>query len=129
MGCCMANLAYFEVAADDIKRATKFYSSVLGWKIEPTKTPGMTMEYYDITTGEPQEGTLSMGGMYKRQDPATRIITYAMVDDVQATVKKAEKHGGKVQVPPMEIPNVGWVGVITDTEGNSIGIWKPGMPK
>jgi predicted enzyme related to lactoylglutathione lyase len=56
----MANIAYFEVPADNIGRAKKFYHSLLGWNIEPTKTPGAamkSMEYKDIITGEPQEKT------------------------------------------------------------------------
>jgi predicted enzyme related to lactoylglutathione lyase len=124
----MANLAYFEIPADDIRRATKFYATVLGWTIEPTKTPGMTMEYYDVTTGEPEEGTLNSGGMYKRMEPDTKIITYAMVDNVDAILKKVEKGGGKIHVPAMDIPNVGRIAVFIDSEGNPIGIWKPGMP-
>ncbi len=124
----MTNLAYFEVPVDDVRRATKFYQAVLGWKIEPTKTPGMTMEYYDISTGEPMEGTLGMGGMYKRVEAESGIRVYAMVEDVDATVRKVEKNGGKVIRPPTDIPNVGRIAIIIDSEGNPIGVWKPGMP-
>ncbi len=123
----MTNLAYFEVPVDDVKRATKFYKAVLGWKIEPTKTPGMTMEYYDVTTGDPMEGTLGMGGMYKRMMAESGILVYAMVDDVDAVLKKAEKNGGQVIRPPMDIPNVGRIAILSDSEGNPVGIWKPGM--
>ena len=78
----MANIAYFEVPADNVGRAKKFYYSLFGWKIEPTGTPGAamkTMEYQDIITGEAQEKTLSMGGMYKRQMPGTHFMPYVMV--------------------------------------------------
>ena len=90
----MANIAYFEIPADDVARAKKFYHSLLGWKIEPTKSmadPGMkemmaAMQYQDIALGEPKEGTVNMGGMYKRQMPGSPIVTYVLVDDIDAVL-------------------------------------------
>ena len=92
----MANIVYFEIPADDVDRAKRFYQSLLGWKIEPTKVsiPDMaTMKYQDIITGEPNEapmGSLSTGGMYKRQmnEP---IINYVMVDDIDEKIAMVEK--------------------------------------
>ena len=128
----MANIAYFEIPADNVDRAKKFYQSLLGWTIEPTKTPMdpamvASMQYHDISTGEPKEGTLSMGGMYKRQMPEAPIISYVMVEEFDKVVAKVEKLGGKIIVPKMEIKNVGLTIIIQDTEGNTIGLWKPMM--
>ena len=126
----MANIAYFEVPADNVGRAKKFYHSLFGWNIEPTKTPGAamkSMEYQDISTGEPQEKTLSMGGMYKRQMPGTPFVPYVMVEDIDKVIAKVEKLGGKMVMPKMKIESVGFTAIIQDTEGNVIGIWKPSM--
>jgi predicted enzyme related to lactoylglutathione lyase len=35
----MANIAYFEIPTENVDRARHFYHSLLGWKIEPTKSP------------------------------------------------------------------------------------------
>jgi hypothetical protein len=35
----MANIAYFEVPADDLKQAQKFYHDLLGWEFIPTDVP------------------------------------------------------------------------------------------
>jgi len=126
----MANIAYFEVPADNVGRAKNFYHSLFGWKIEPTKTAGAdmkTMEYQDIITGKPQEKTLNMGGMYKRQIPGTPFMPYVMVENVDKIIAKAEKLGGKIIMPKMEIASVGDTAIIQDTEGNTIGVWKPSM--
>jgi len=130
----MANIVYFEIPADDVDRAKRFYNSLLGWKIEPTKVsiPDMaSMQYQDIITGETKEvtpmcGTLSMGGMYKRQmnEP---IINYVMVDDIDKMIAMVEKLGGKIAVPKKEIKSVGQIVIIQDTEGNAIGLFKPMM--
>ena len=128
----MPNLAYFEIPADDVKRAKRFYTSLLGWEINPTAMPSSmpaAMEYQDVKTGEPKEGTLSMGGMYKRQMPGSPIIVYAAVEDLDRVLAKVEKLGGKVVVPKTMVEGVGPVVIIQDTEGNGIGIWQPAMKK
>ena len=43
-----ANIIWFEIPADDPKRAQKFYSALFGWKIEPF--PGVA-DYWHIDTG------------------------------------------------------------------------------
>ena len=126
----MPNIGYFEIPADNVGRAGKFYGSLLGWTIGPTSMPAAmpaSMEYQDVKTGEPKEGTLAMGGMYRRQMPGTPITVYAMVDDFDTVMGKVEKLGGKILMPKMEIEGVGLTGVIQDTEGNVIGIWEPRM--
>jgi len=47
---------------------------------------------------------------------------YIAVDDVDALVKKTEELGGKVSVPPMDVPEVGRMAVITDPTGASISL-------
>ncbi|MGB9175872.1 MAG: VOC family protein [Methanoregula sp.] len=127
----MPNIAYFEIPADNVDRAKKFYHALLGWTIEQTKSMGdpakmKAMQYQDVVTGEKQEGTLSMGGMYKRQ-MTEQIMNYVMVDDIDKVTAKVEKLGGKIIVPKMEIKGVGWTVIIQDTEGNVLGLWQPGM--
>lgn len=127
----MPNIGYFEIPTNDVDRAKHFYESVLGWKIEPTTTPMdpaavTAMQYHDITTGEAQEGTLNMGGMYKRQ-MSELIINHVIVEDIDEVLANVEKLGGKIITPKMDIPSVGLNAIIQDTEGNSIGIWKPAV--
>jgi predicted enzyme related to lactoylglutathione lyase len=121
----MANIAYFQVPADDVGRARKFYQSLLGWKIEPdTNLPDKSLQWQNITTGEPEAGTMNMGGVYKRQMPGP-IMNFVKVENVEGVLANVEKLGGKIMMPKNEIKTVGIVAVISDTEGNIIGLWKP----
>jgi hypothetical protein len=43
--------------------------------------------------------------------------TYVTVDDVDQTAKTAEKLGGKILMPPTDIPTVGRFCVIQDPQG------------
>ncbi len=70
-----------------------------------------------------------MGGMYKRMNKEEDIRVYAMVNDVDDLVKKVEKNGGKVLRLPMDIPNVGRIAILSDSEGNQLGIWRPVLPE
>lgn len=42
---------------------------------------------------------------------------YITVDDVDATARKAEELGGKVLMPPTDIPNVGRFAALMDPQG------------
>ena len=126
----MPNIGYFEIPADDVKRAKKFYSNLFGWTIGPTAMPTAMppeVEYQDVKCGEPMEGALAMGGMYRRQMPGTPITVYAMVEDFDKVVGKVEKLGGKIIMPKTMVEGVGLTAVIQDTEGNVIGLWEPMM--
>jgi hypothetical protein len=127
----MPNIAYFDIPADNVDRAKHFYTALLGWKIEPSKTSQdqeriAAMQYQDITLGKAEEGAMNMGGLYKRQMGET-IKNYVMVEDIDKVLAKVEKLGGKIVMPKEMIPGVGLVAMIQDTEGNGIGIWKPLM--
>ena len=84
------------------------------------------MHDQDIVTGKAEEGTMNMGGLYKRQ-MSKPIINFVMVDDLDKVLAKVEKLGGKTIVPKNEIKTVGLIAIIQDTEGNAIGLWKPTM--
>ncbi len=124
---------YFEIPADDLDRAKRFYHSLLGWKIEPTKAPvpDTLMRYQDIVTGDsnvgtPMGGTLSMGGMHKRRMNES-IVNYVMVDDIDEKITTVEKLGGKIAVQKRELEFLGQFVIIQDTEGNVIALFKPKM--
>jgi predicted enzyme related to lactoylglutathione lyase len=121
----MANIAYFQIPADDVGRAKKFYQSLLGWKIEPNTTLlDRSLQWQDIMTGEPEEGTMNTGGIYKRMMPGP-IMNFVRVEDFDKVLASVVKLGGTIVMPKNEIKAVGIVAVIQDTEGNILGLWKP----
>lgn len=127
----MANIAFFDIPADNVGRAKHFYSSLFGWKINLGKTTPdqekiAAMQYHAVLTGEAKEGTMNMGGLYKRQRNET-IKNYVEVEDIDAVLAKVERLGGRIMMPKEMIPGVGLVAMIQDTEGNGIGVWKPVM--
>ena len=66
------------------------------------------------------------GGLFRRkdaQDPQNAKATnYFWVESVDDYCKKIEGLGGKIKVPKMEIPGLGWWALVLDPEGNYFGI-------
>lgn len=124
----MANrVVHFEIQADDIERAKKFYKEALGWKIEKYQgeiDPGM--DYWMIMTGE--KGTPGIdGGMYARPKEKG-IYTYdctVAVPDIDVAVEAVKSAGGQITQEKMELKGVGWFASCTDTEGNKFALMQP----
>jgi predicted enzyme related to lactoylglutathione lyase len=117
-------IVHFEIPADDVEKLKKFYSELFGWKIE--KTPG-PVEYWSIQTvpvnekGEPIRPGVN-GGMMKKQNPEHKPVSYILVESVDEYVKKIESLDGKIVVPKMEVPGIGWWALASDPEGNQFAI-------
>ena len=115
---------HFEIHADNPSRAVKFYESLLGWQFTKWEGP---MEYWLIKTGS--EGTPGIdGGLVKRMGaaPAEGAAVNAYVctvdtDSVDQTIEKLTSLGGKLALPKMAVPGVGWLAYGKDSEGNILG--------
>jgi len=119
---CMANIGFFDIPADDVGRARKFYHQLLGWQIEPAKDfPFPEQQRHTIVTGKAEAGTMNGGGLYKRHGPGP-ILVFAEVTHIDAVLAKVVKLGGRVVLPKGSVEGVGSFAVITDTEGNMFGL-------
>jgi predicted enzyme related to lactoylglutathione lyase len=121
---------HFEIPAYDIERLRRFYTQLLGWKIE--KVPGGVQEwteYWNIETVPVDEkGKLVRSGingsMIKRVSPEHKPVNYIYVDSVDECCQKIEELGGKIIDPKKELPGIGWWALLSDPEGNEFGIFE-----
>ena len=112
-------ICHLEIPTTDTKRSGEFYKKLFGWKINY----GWGPDYATFSTGE---GVLSGGGLdRKNRITPGNIIIYIQVDDINAMLKKAIQLDGKKVKEKTEIPNVGWFGLFTDLDGNTIGLFTP----
>ena len=114
----MGRVIHFEIPADDVERAIRFYRQVFGWKIEKWEGP---VEYWLVTTGPEGEPGID-GGMGKRTSPSEGVVNTIDVRSVDDTVEKIEQAGGKIIRPKQAVPGVGWLAYCEDSEGNPFGI-------
>ncbi|OMF63340.1 glyoxalase [Paenibacillus sp. FSL R5-0490] len=126
----MSRLIHFEVHADDMERAKKFYGEVFGWSFQDwSEYAGMP--YYGAVTGNEEEPGIN-GALMKRQGPppgANQAINgYSCtigVEDYDAAEGRILENGGTVALPKYALPGMAWQGYYKDTEGNIFGIHQP----
>lgn len=116
----MSHIVWFEIPADNVERAKRFYGELFGWKSD--KMPG-PMEYWHFDTGGSDD--TPDGGVMKRQNPQQQgITTYFSVPSVDEFVGKVQKLGGKIHLPKTAVPQMGYFAVCQDTENNVFALWQ-----
>ncbi len=113
-------ISWFEIAADDLNRAKKFYSELFGWKIEEFPVP-FRKDYLLIRIGDKEA---IAGGLIKRKGNRQTTVSYIDVPSADKYALKVKSLGGKVLVPKTAVPGMGYFAVCEDTEDNAFGIWE-----
>jgi predicted enzyme related to lactoylglutathione lyase len=104
--------SWFELPTTDVDGAKKFYSALLGWDFT---SMGPEMGNYDVIN----LNGVGIGGIFPEEDKAQTPMwrNVISVDDVDASVEKAQQLGGKIIVPITDIPSVGRSCMIQDPQG------------
>jgi hypothetical protein len=101
--------------------ALAFYAKVVGFDHRSMDMgPGGT---YHIVSG----AGIDRGGVTSHLPPgcAPHWLPYIYVDDADATVERARRHGGTVQFGPEDIQGIGRFAVLHDPTGAALAVMKP----
>ena len=118
-------VAYFELPADNVARASAFYNTVFGWNTPPMGNGGV----FALTTaadarGNPTEAGGINGDISPRSAGLDRPLLMILVDSLDAHLQAVKDAGGNVTHPAQKEAAFGLVwAVISDTEGNRIGVY------
>lgn len=120
----MNRVVHFEIHADDLDRAERFYAQVFGWTTQSWRD-----DYRLVTTGADTPGI--DGAIMQRRGPApgpeaplNGFACSIEIEDIGATEKAVADAGGQQVMERMTIPGVGYVSYFTDTEGNVFGVYQ-----
>ena len=119
----MPSVVHFEIPADDVERAQKFYTELFGWKIEKYTGP-FSMDYWMVMTAAEKGEKALDGGMMKRQHPEQPITIYVDVPSIDDYTDKVKKLGGQMAFPKTAVPGVGYFAACLDTEKNVFALWQ-----
>jgi predicted enzyme related to lactoylglutathione lyase len=127
----MNPVVHFEMPAENRKRMAEFYTNVFGWRIQQLG-PEMG-DYMVVSTtetdekGHPQKPGMIGGGFYQKTDDVNlhHPSVVVAVDDINRSIQKVKKAGGKVLGEAMEIPGIGMYVSFIDTEGNRNSMLQP----
>jgi predicted enzyme related to lactoylglutathione lyase len=119
-------ISWSELMTTDPDAAVKFYTQLFGWTTEESVMVNGEKYITVKVAGVP------MGGITKLP-PQAQIPPvwglYVTVTDVDASTKQAQELGGKVFMPPMDVPNVGRFSVIQDPQGAYISLMMYAQPQ
>lgn len=111
-------VTWVEIIGDDPAKLRGFYGELLGWKFERQEFGGK--EYSLIDKQDAGIG----GGIGKAEQPGKGWLTfYVSVPDLKAAIAHAERLGGKLVRPIVELPELSFA-VVADPEGHRLGLLK-----
>jgi predicted enzyme related to lactoylglutathione lyase len=116
-----ASIVWFEIPADDIARASKFYRQLFGWAIQPLPASAVP-DYQHIDTAGAEASP--DGGILKRMHPTHTITNYILVPSVTKHMAKVEKLGGSICKAKTAVPGMGYFAICQDTENNTFALWE-----
>ena len=109
-------ICYLQIPAVEVAAASAFYAAVFGWGLRQ-RDDGTTA--FDDGVGEVS------GTWVTDRPPSTQpgLLLYVMVDDIEATLRAVEAHGGRVVQPVGgDAPEI--TARIADPTGNVIGVFQ-----
>lgn len=108
-------MSWFELTTSDVNDAKSFYGEIFGWDFEPFD--GDPAAEYNVVKVDGKEfaGIMKTPPHCEGQPPCWGACV--TVEDIDVTVAKIEQNGGKIIVPPTDIPNIGRFSVFSDPQG------------
>nr|WP_299173965.1 VOC family protein [uncultured Allomuricauda sp.] len=116
-------VGWFEIPVTDMDRAKTFYDEVFQIEVQVQDFGGTLMGWFPWAEGKPgANGSLIKQESYK-PSVTDGVLIYFASTDVQNELDRVESAGGKILRPKTQIsPEVGYMGVFSDSEGNRIAL-------
>ncbi len=118
-------VGWFEIPVIDMDRAIKFYETVFDCKLQREKMGSIDMAWFPwIDEGLGSGGSLvNAQDFYKPSDNGVLIYFTAHSGDLSNELSRVETAGGKIcQKRTLIKEDIGYMALITDTEGNRIAL-------
>jgi predicted enzyme related to lactoylglutathione lyase len=108
---------WVEIRVRDLEKAQKFYGSLFDWKI--TGDENKNYAYWMTSTGEKPGGAL---WLMPKEKP-TGVYVYIAVDNIEKTLEKIVKMGGKI-VAPKSKEDGNAMATFADPDGNLLSLYE-----
>ncbi len=116
-------VGWFEIPVTDMDRAKRFYETVFEIIIQVQDFQGTLMGWFPYVESKGgSSGSLVKNEAYIPSENKGVLIYFSSVD-VTIELERVEKAGGKVLQEKTEIsPDIGYMGLFIDSEGNRIAV-------
>jgi predicted enzyme related to lactoylglutathione lyase len=108
-------VVHTEIRSQDPDATRAFFADLFGWKVA---SEGAFPGYTFIDTGAEGGPYVAIG---PRQGTEDEVLFFVGVEDVAATLTKAEELGGRIVQPAQQVPGTTF-GVFADAHGHKVGV-------
>ena len=119
---------WYELMTTDPEGAKAFYDAVVGWNIGEAVAEYNGYRMIGRSDGKFAGGVLPISDEMAQHGAKAGWLSYIHVAEVDEASRSIEQSGGKVHMPPMDIPNVGRVAMVSDPQGAPFYVMKPTPP-
>ena len=108
-------VVHAEIRSQDPDATRRFFADLFGWKVA---SEGAFPGYTFIDTGV-DGGTFV--AISPRQSAEDEVLFFVAVENVEATLARAQDLGGSIVQPAQHVPGTSF-GVIADAQGHKVGV-------
>lgn len=116
-------VAWFEIPVSEMDRAKMFYETVFKIEISLQDIGGVQMAFFPANLEAP--GAMGSLMKYESYIPSHEgTLIYFSSEDVQIELNRIKEAGGKILQEKAQIsPEIGYMGLFEDTEGNRVALY------
>jgi uncharacterized protein len=119
-------VVHYEIIGPDPAGLREYYAALFGWEYDtshPVSDAVSEPDGYGFIGGNvTPDGTGIPGGVGGGPAYRSQTVFYVGVDDVEAALQAAERHGGTRVLGPAKAPTGLVIGHFTDPAGNLVGV-------
>lgn len=119
-------VGWFEIYVDDMERAKAFYEAAFETTLEPLPSSEPSLEMWSFPMDDESPGKYGAAGALCKMDGCDAggggTMVYFSCRDCSIEEARCEKAGGTVFKPKFSIGEHGFIAIVSDTEGNMIGL-------
>jgi uncharacterized protein len=117
-------IIWCEIYVQDMERAKRFYETVFQMKLEQLESPDLEMWAFPMT----MDAIGASGALVRMEgvkSGGSGTIPYFHCEEVAVESERVVNAGGQILKPKMSIGQYGFMALIVDPEGNTIGLHMP----
>lgn len=117
-------VGWFEIYVQDMKRAKTFYEAVFSIQLKKLEGPDSSIDMWSFP-GPMDSSSGASGALVKMNgvlSGGNGVIIYFTCKDCATEASRVASNGGKVTKEKFSLGKFGFAALITDTEGNVVGL-------
>lgn len=115
------DFCWYELLTAAPAAAAEFYRALTGFTVEAMDVPGVEGAYHVLSAG----GAPRCGVTATVANQRAGWLSYVQVAAIDDAAARAVRLGGRVVVPPEDVPGIGRYAVIEDPLGGALGLLQP----